>query len=114
VTREDVLFLKSRELASFLSSGRREIEGEGGMTVTLRLEPPSEGRSSGLPSVRSGAGVTRICVGANFFWPDEFREWLCRGELVSLEDAFELFPGLVSFAKKLGAISFLSFFRFVL
>lgn len=106
VASEDVLFLKSRELLSVLSSGRREMEGEGGMTVTLRLEPPSEGKSSGLPSVRSRAGVTRICAGADFLCPDEFREWLCRGEVVSLEDAFELFPGLVSFAKKLGAISF--------
>lgn len=103
---EDVLFRRSRELPSCLSSGRREIEGEGGMTVTLRLEPPSEGKSSGLPSDRSRAGVTRICAGAVFFCPDEFLEWLCRGEVVSLEDAFELFPGLVSFAKKLGAISF--------
>lgn len=34
---------------------------------------------------------------------DGLREWLCRGE-DSPEDAFELFPALVSFAKKLGAI----------
>ena len=34
---------------------------------------------------------------------DGFRVWLCRGD-VSPEDAFVLFPGLVSFEKKLGAI----------
>ena len=76
VTSEDVLFLKSRELPSFLSSGRREMEGEGGMTVTLRLEPPSEGTSSGLPPDRSRAGVTRICAGAGILCADEFLEWL--------------------------------------
>lgn len=74
VVSEDVLFLKSGELPSCLSSGRREIEGEGGITVTFRLEPPSEGRSSGFPADRSRAGVTRIWAAAGFFCRDGFRE----------------------------------------
>ena len=103
---DGALFLKSGELPSGLSSEGRETEGEGGTTVTFRLEPPSEGTSSGLSSVvggRSRAGVTRICARVDF-WADGFREWLCRGE-VSLDDAFALLPDRVSFEKKLGAIS---------
>ena len=55
--------LRSCELPSFLSSGRKETEGEGGITVTFKLEPPSDGMSSGAASVvgeGSRAGVTRI------------------------------------------------------
>lgn len=76
--------------------------------MTFRLEPPSEGMSSGLLSVvgdGSRAGVTRICAGGGFFCKDGFLECVCRGE-VSPEDAFVLLPGRVSFEKKLGAISF--------
>lgn len=112
IGRDGPFFLKSGELPSFVSSEGRETEGEGGITVTLRLEPPSEGTSSGLSSVgpRSRAGVTRICARVAFR-TDGFREWLCRGE-VSLGDAFELLPGRVSFEKNPGAI-FLSLFLFL-
>ena len=57
------LCVKSCELPSFLSSEGKETEGEGGITVTFRLEPPSDGMSSGAASVvgdGSRAGVTRI------------------------------------------------------
>ena len=60
---EVVHCLKSRELTSSLSSEGKETEGEGGITVTFRLEPPSDGMSSGAASVvgdGSRAGVTRI------------------------------------------------------
>jgi len=111
--KEGVFGLKSGELSSFLRSEGKETEGEGGITVTLRLEPPSDGMSSGVVSLvfggGSGAGVTRICAGAAFFCADGFREWLCRGEF-SPEDALLLVPGLVSFAKKLGAIFFSLFY----
>lgn len=107
IASEDVLFLKSGELPSLLISEGRETEGEGGTTVTFRLEPPSDGTSSCFSSAvgdGSGAGVTRIWARASFFCPDGFREWLWRGEVLP-GDAFELLPGRVSFAKKPGAIS---------
>ena len=51
---------RSRELSFFNSDGV-ETEGEGGITWTLRLEPPSDGTSSDTPSTfggdRSMAGV---------------------------------------------------------
>lgn len=59
----EVVWAKSSELASLLSSEGKETEGEGGMTVTFRLEPPSDGISSATASVAGGgsrAGVTRI------------------------------------------------------
>ena len=95
---------KSGKSSSFLNTEGVEIEGEGdgGITLTFRLEQPSDGMSSGAASVvggRSRAGV--ILINVAFFCTDGLREWLCRGE-DSAEDAFEL---LVSFAKKLGAIS---------
>ena len=74
---EVVRFLKSGELPSLLSSEGKEIEGEGGITVTFRLEPPSDGTSSGVASAvgdRSRAGVTRIWAGAGFFCRDGFLE----------------------------------------
>lgn len=63
VESEIVLGLKSGELPSVLNAEWAEIEGEGGITLTFRLEPPSEGTSSGAASVvgnRSSAGVIRI------------------------------------------------------
>lgn len=63
IGREIVPSLKSGELLSFLSSEGKETEGEGGMTVTFRLEPPSDGMSSSAASAvgdGSRAGVTRI------------------------------------------------------
>jgi hypothetical protein len=60
---EVVHCLKSDELPSFLSSEGKETEGEGGITVTFRLEPPSDGMSSCVASIVGGgssAGVTRI------------------------------------------------------
>lgn len=57
------LGLKSGKLSSFFNSEGVEIEGEGGITLTFRLEPPSDGMSSGTASVvggRSIAGVIRI------------------------------------------------------
>lgn len=60
---EVVHCLGSCEPPSFLSSERKETAGEGGITVTFKLEPPSDGISSGVEFVLedgSGAGVTRI------------------------------------------------------
>jgi hypothetical protein len=55
--------LEPGKSSSFLNSEGVEIEGEGGITLTLRLEQPSDGTSSGAASVvgcRSRAGVIRI------------------------------------------------------
>ena len=60
---EVVHCVKSGELPSFLSSEGKETEGEGGMTVTFKLEPPSDGMLSDATSIvgdGSRAGVTRI------------------------------------------------------
>ena len=116
ITGEVAPCLELGRLSSLVSSEGKETEGEGGITVTFRLEPPSDGMSSGvvpLPVVgdRSRAGDSKIWAGAGFFCTDGFLEWLCRGD-VSPEDAFVLFPDLVSFAKKPGAI-FFSLFRFL-
>jgi hypothetical protein len=57
------LGLESGEFSSFLNSEGVEIEGEGGITLKFRLEPPSDGMSSVVASVvgdRSRAGVIRI------------------------------------------------------
>jgi hypothetical protein len=98
--------LSSGALSLFRREGK-ETEGEGGITVTFRLEPPSEGMSSGFSSAvgdRSRARVTRISAGSIVFCTDEFLEWLALGE-VSPVDEFVLFPDRVSFEKKLGAIA---------
>lgn len=62
--REVVLGLESGESSPGLNSEPVEIEGEGGITLTFRLEQPSDGMSSGVASVvgctRSGTGVIRI------------------------------------------------------
>lgn len=58
--REAVLSLEPGELSSVLNTEDVEIEGEGGITLTFRLEPPSDGTSSGAALVdgdRSRAGV---------------------------------------------------------
>ena len=63
IAGEVVVCAKSDELPSFWSSDGKETEGEGGTTVTFKLEPPSDGMSSGARSVAgdgSRAGVTRI------------------------------------------------------
>jgi len=92
---EGVACLKSGELSSLSSEGK-ETEGEGGITVTFKLEPPSEGASSGAASVvdeRSRAGITRIWAERPFLCMDALRECVCLGE-VSPEDGFALLPAL--------------------
>lgn len=77
--REVVLCLESEEPSSFLNSDWVETEGEGGITFTFKLEPPSDGTSSGCAAsgvgVRSRAGVIRIDAGTVFsLWMDELLE----------------------------------------
>lgn len=60
IAKEVFLCLKSGESPSFLSSEGKAIEGEGGITVTFRLDPPSEGTSSGTVFGERSTGVTQI------------------------------------------------------